>query len=118
MSDLLGGITDWVSSIYQNVTSGTLSDSQKNQIAIDATSQLITCQRDMGSSECQALLKKNKTTVEAAAPTEECALRIPVYGCFKDFAEITNAILIVGALIVGMYIFFVFLVPSYATTRG
>lgn len=95
-------------SFGQNVLTGQLSEDQKQDIAKNSTLSLTECQVDPTSPTCQHLLTENQQTVEAVAPNEMCAVRLPVYGCVQSWENLLSGAVVVGVALVLLYLIVVF----------
>lgn len=95
-------------SLAQNALTGQLSEDQKQDIARNATLDLTECQVDINTPTCQELLAGNRQTVEAVAPNETCAIRLPVYGCVQSWENLLSGAVVIGVALVLLYLIVVF----------
>lgn len=97
-----------VTGIVHNAVTGELTDSQKADIAKGTTQLLTQCQGDPSSEACQQLLKQNTEIVNKVAPSTNCAIRLPVYGCVENWGNLAAVLVVVIIATAALYGYFVF----------
>lgn len=106
----MSSILDDLTSFWHNATTGELSDSQRADIEAEAVNEYIPCQNNSVLPECQDLRAQVVASVNAVAPSTNCALRVPGFGCFQSWN--TVAFTVVGIILL------IVLLPTLITSAA